>query len=61
MKKIFIYLFVAIIAIVLITVSLMNFDPKTETWTSLLAGAAVGFLLVKLPSIIAYFKSRKKA
>jgi uncharacterized membrane protein len=60
MKKIFIYLFVAIIAIILVVVNIMNYDPKTETWSSVLLGAGVGFLIVKLPSIVAYFKGRQQ-
>jgi hypothetical protein len=53
-------MFIGILAIVMIIISLMNFDPKVETWSSMLAGAAVAFLIVKLPSLIAYFKSKRQ-
>lgn len=54
MKKVYIYLFVGIIAIVLMTVIVFNYDPKTETWGSLLLGAAFGFLFFRM------IKSRKQ-
>jgi len=60
MKKIYIYLFIGILAIIMIVVSLMNFNPAVDTWSSLFAGAAIGLLIVKLPSIIAYFKTKRQ-
>jgi len=48
MKKVYIYLFIGIIAIVLMTVIVFNYDPKTETWGSLLLGAAFGFLFFRM-------------
>lgn len=53
-------MFIGVIAIAMIVISLMNFDPKVETWSSFIGGAAIAFLLVKLPLIIAYFKSKKQ-
>jgi len=52
-------MFIGFIAIAMIAVSLMNFDPKVETWSSFIAGAAIAFLLVKMPSIIAYYKNKR--
>jgi hypothetical protein len=48
MKKAYIYLFIGIIAIVLMTVIVFNYDPKTETWGSMLLGAAFGFLFFRM-------------
>jgi len=56
MKK-YLYLFVGIVAIILLTITVFNFDPKTETWSSLFMGAAFGYLLYKAPSMI---KNRKQ-
>jgi UDP-N-acetylmuramyl pentapeptide phosphotransferase/UDP-N-acetylglucosamine-1-phosphate transferase len=58
MKKVYIYMFVGITAIVLVIVILFNFDPKTETWGSLLLGALLGFLLFRMPSIIRNIKQK---
>jgi len=60
MKKIYLFVFIGILALVMIVVSVMDFNPKVETWSSVFAGAAIGLLIVKLPSIIAYLKSRKQ-
>ena len=60
MSKIILYLSVAIIAVILIVVSFMGLDTKTETWSSMLLGAAIGFLIVKSPTLIAYFKAKGK-
>ncbi len=60
MKKFYLFIFIGILAVVMIVVSLMNFNPKVDTWSSLFAGAGVGFLIVKLPSIIAHFKKAKQ-
>jgi hypothetical protein len=48
MKKVYLYLFIGIAAIALMTVIVFNFDPNTETWGSLLLGAAFGYLLVRV-------------
>ena len=58
MKKVYLFIFIAILAVGMIVVSVMNFDPKVEKWGSVFAGAAVGLLIVKLPAIIAYLKSK---
>ncbi len=60
MKKIYIFLFIGILAIVLIVVSLLTFDPKVETWTSLFGGAAIGFFIVGAPSLWAWYKKRQQ-
>ena len=60
MKKIYLLIFIGILALAMIVVSLMNFNSKVETWSSIFAGAAIGLLIVKLPSIVAYLKSRKQ-
>jgi hypothetical protein len=52
MKKVYLYLFMGIAAITLMTVIVFNYDPKTETWSSLIMGAVLGYLLYKTPSII---------
>jgi amino acid transporter len=59
MKKVFLFMLVGVIAILLVIVSLMNFDPKTETWGSFIGGVIIALLIVKSPTIIAYFKSKK--
>jgi purine-cytosine permease-like protein len=48
MKKVYLYLFIGIVAIILMTVVVFNFDPKTETWGSLLLGALFGYLFFKV-------------
>jgi hypothetical protein len=60
MKKIYLFIFIGIVALVMIVVSFMGFDPKVDTWSSIFAGAAVGLLILRLPSLIAYLKSRKQ-
>jgi hypothetical protein len=60
MKKFYLFIFIGILAVVMIVVSLMNFNPKVDTWSSLFAGAAIGLLIVKLPSIIAHFKKTRQ-
>jgi len=60
MKKFYLFIFIGILAIVMIVVSLMNFNPKVDTWSSLFAGAAIGFLIVRLPSIIVHFKKARQ-
>ena len=59
MKKVYLYLFIGIVAIILMTVVVFNFDPKTETWSSLLLGALFGYLLFKMPSTIRNIKQKK--
>ncbi len=53
-------MFVGILAIVLLVYSLLTFDPKVETWTSLFGGAALGFLIVGTPSLWAWYKKRQQ-
>lgn len=53
-------MFVAVLAIVMIIFSVMDFDPKVEKWSSLFAGGCAGFLIVKTPAIITYFKNRRQ-
>ena len=48
MRKVYLYLFIGIVAIALMTVIVFNFDPNTETWGSLLIGAAFGYLFVRM-------------
>ncbi|MDB5005806.1 MAG: hypothetical protein JWP45_199 [Mucilaginibacter sp.] len=60
MKKVYLFMFTGVIAIVLVIIILMNFDPKLETWGGFLAGGIIALLIVKLPSIIAYFKSKRQ-
>jgi hypothetical protein len=59
MRNIYLFMFVGVLAIVMIIISLMNFDPKVESWSSFIAGAAIALLIVKSPSIWAYFKQRR--
>jgi len=59
MKKVYLFLFIGILAIVLIVLSLMNFNPAVETWTSLFGGAAIGFFIVGAPSIWAWYKKNR--
>lgn len=60
MKKIYLFLFISIVAVVMIVISLMNFNSKVESWSSVFAGAAVGLLIIKFPTITAYLKSKKQ-
>jgi len=60
MKKVYLLLFVGIIAVIAIIFILMNYDSKTDTWSSWFLGGAVGFLVVGTPSIIAWFKKKKQ-
>jgi hypothetical protein len=59
MKKIYLFMFVGILAIIMVAVSLMDFDPKVETWSSFIAGGSIALLIVKSPAIIAYFKQKR--
>ncbi|MCO5948849.1 MULTISPECIES: hypothetical protein [Mucilaginibacter] len=58
MKKVYLYLLIGIAAILLMTVVVFNFDPKTETWSSLLIGALFGYGLYKMPTIIRRLKQK---
>lgn len=58
--KIFLYLFVALVAVVLIVLTLSGIDGKADTWLSVALGVAVGFLIVKSPVLINYLKIRKQ-
>lgn len=57
--KIFLYTLIGVAAIILLTVTVFNYDPETETWTSMLFGAAVGYGLYKMPSVIRNFKQKR--
>ena len=61
MKKAYLFMFVGVIALAMIVISVMNFDPKVDTWSSLIAGAGIGFLIVKMPVILSLIRNRKKA
>ena len=61
MKRVYILMFVGIAALLLLIVNLMNLDPKDQTWSSILLGAAMGYLIVKSPVIVSLFKNRRKA
>jgi len=52
-------MFIGVIAIIMIVVSFMNFDPKVETWSSFIGGAAIALLIVKSPAILAFFKQKR--
>ncbi len=54
-------MFIGILAIALIVYSLLTFDPKVETWTSLFGGAAIGFFIVGMPSLWAWYKKRQQS
>ena len=54
------FLFAGVLAIVMIVVSIMNFNPDVEKWSSLFAGAAAGFLIVGMPTIITWIKSKRQ-
>jgi hypothetical protein len=54
-------MFVGIAAILLLIVTLINYDPNVQTWSSLLLGAAMGYLVVKSPVIVSLFKNKRKA
>jgi len=49
--KIFLYILVGIAAILIMAMIVFNFDPQTETWTSLILGGIAGFGLYKMPSL----------
>ena len=59
MKRVYIFMLTGIIAIILVIVIIMNFDPKVETWGSVVAGAAFAVLIIKFPAIAAYIKSSR--
>ncbi|CAN5293918.1 hypothetical protein BH09BAC6_BH09BAC6_20110 [soil metagenome] len=61
MKRLYILMFVGIAAILLLIVTLINYDPNVQTWSSLLLGAAMGYLVVKSPVIVSLFKNKRKA
>ncbi|MDP9081301.1 MAG: hypothetical protein M3O71_28145 [Bacteroidota bacterium] len=48
MKKVYLYLLLGIIAIIIMTLIVFNYDPKTETWGSMLIGALFGFLFYRV-------------
>ncbi|MCR8561513.1 hypothetical protein KXD93_27915 [Mucilaginibacter sp. BJC16-A38] len=48
MKKVYLYLLLGIIAIIIMTLIVFNYDPKTETWGSMLIGALFGFLFYRM-------------
>ena len=50
-------MFIGFFAVILAVVLLVNVNPQFETWGSILAGAMLGFVIVKFPSILAYIKS----
>jgi len=52
-------MFLGFFAIILAVVLLVNTNPQVDTWASILAGALLGFVIVKSPSIIAYIKSSR--
>jgi hypothetical protein len=60
MKRVYLFLFAGVLAIVAIVISIMNFNPDVEKWSSLLGGAALGFLIVGMPSIITWIKKRRQ-
>jgi len=47
MKPVYLYLLTGIVAITLMTVIVFNYDPNTETMSSLLLGGLIGFLLYR--------------
>jgi len=59
MKKVYLYLLIGIAAILVMTAVVFNFDPKTETWGSLLIGALFGYGLYKMPAIIRGLKQKR--
>jgi hypothetical protein len=61
MKKVYLFVFIGIIAIVMVVVELINFDPKDETWGFPLLGACIAIVIIKFPSIIRWFKNKKNA
>jgi hypothetical protein len=52
-------MFVCLIAIIMLVIGLLNFDPKVETWSSMIAGAAVALLILKSPPIRVYLKQKR--
>jgi len=60
MKNVFLFMLIGIIAIIVVVLALISYDPKTESWGSLVLGGAVGLLIVMSPKIIAYFKETRR-
>jgi hypothetical protein len=60
MKRVYFFLFAGVSAIVLIVVSIITFNPAVEKWSSLFAGIAFGLLLVGMPSLVTWIKSRRQ-
>ena len=52
-------MFLGFLAIILAVVLLININPQFETWGSILAGALLGFVIVKFPSIMAYIRNSR--
>jgi len=52
-------MFIGFFAIILAVVLLVNTNPQVDTWDSILAGALLGFVIIKFSSIIAYIKSSR--
>jgi nitrate/nitrite transporter NarK len=60
MKRVYLFMFIGILAVVMIVVSLMNFNHTVESWSSLLAGAAIGLFILGIPSIRAWYKKTRQ-
>jgi hypothetical protein len=59
MKKVYLFVFIGILAIAMVVVELINFDPKDESWGFTILGACIAIVIIKSPSIIRWFKNKK--
>ncbi|TWI93902.1 hypothetical protein JN11_04912 [Mucilaginibacter frigoritolerans] len=58
MKKVYLFVFIGIIAIVMVVVELVNIDPKDESWGFTILGACIAIVIIKSPSIFRWFKNK---
>jgi hypothetical protein len=59
MKRIYLYIMAGMLAAVCFEISMLGFSRLIELWSSLFAGLFIGMFLVKLPQIIAFYKTPK--
>jgi len=61
MKKVYLFVFIGIIAIVMVVVELINIDPKNESWGFTILGAFIAVVIIKSPAILKWIKNKKNA
>jgi hypothetical protein len=61
MKKVYLFVFIGILAIIMLVIELIGFNPKDENLSFTILGASIAIIILKLPSIIKWFKNKKNA